>query len=260
MVSALSATWSETTSARSKISSKEACLPPMGAAEKAAFSRRDQPRSSLGPKARKSSAVRRPMSPRPTTPMTLLRSSRPPAEWAQPPPRSVRSEAGISRKTARARPNESSATASVEYAGTFTTEMPRCLHASRSTWLKPVNETATTLQFGWRSSTCAVTGDVTVTTAQASDGASRAQVTPKPWPSSAFMASVFGICWSCSTATVLLADAAAARRPGAMSAVRKAAGAVRAARRCMAGAQAASMAARLLLRAPLKLVRRMAVP
>mmetsp|Transcript_81822 Transcript_81822/g.250024 ORF Transcript_81822/g.250024 Transcript_81822/m.250024 type:complete len:309 (+) Transcript_81822:137-1063(+) len=189
IVCALSATCTDTTSERSKSSSRPTCFPAIGAAANFGFSWRDHPNNSLGPKARNNSAVRMPMSPRPTMPITLLRNSKPPMECAQPPPRMVRSPPGISRNTDNAKPTESSATASVEYAGTFTTLIPRFLHASRSTWLKPVNDTATTLHFGCLSNTSSVTGLVTVTMASASEPAARAHSTSNPWPFSVATAS-----------------------------------------------------------------------
>mmetsp|Transcript_48506 Transcript_48506/g.113549 ORF Transcript_48506/g.113549 Transcript_48506/m.113549 type:complete len:310 (-) Transcript_48506:134-1063(-) len=204
-----------TTSLRSNNSSKPTSFPSIGALVKAGFSLRDHPRISAGWNARKSSAVRNPLSPRPKMPMVLFRISFPPAECAQPPQRMVRSDIGISRITAKVRPKESSATESVEYAGTFTTLMPLFLHASKSTWLKPVNETATNLHSGYCAKTSSVTGFTTVTSAHASGNSSGWCVTSKPFSLIAPSALSCSICMSCSKATFFGEPEAKARQLGA---------------------------------------------
>mmetsp|Transcript_54359 Transcript_54359/g.116073 ORF Transcript_54359/g.116073 Transcript_54359/m.116073 type:complete len:322 (+) Transcript_54359:284-1249(+) len=195
-VSAFRGTWTDTMSELLKTVSRSTCRPM-----KSGFGLRDQPSISFARKAEKSSAVRLPIAPMPTIPTVLLQISSPPSEITHLPSRMARSPTTTSRKLVTARPTVSSATASVEYAGTFTTEIPRFRHASMSTWLNPVKETATTLQLGCWSRISSVTGVVTVTRPHASEGPSRHHWLLKPSPLSAASASGLGICWSWMNAT-----------------------------------------------------------
>mmetsp|Transcript_40716 Transcript_40716/g.115247 ORF Transcript_40716/g.115247 Transcript_40716/m.115247 type:complete len:279 (+) Transcript_40716:293-1129(+) len=170
-----SGTQTHTTSASRKSEASEPTyLPPNASNPGSCLS--EKPTRPLTPKAVNSSARRMPIFPTPTIPTVFDCSS----SWGGMthwPALTAWDSCGSRRRCESTSPKTSSAVASVEYPGTFTTATPLARHAAESTWSTPENATATSLSLGALASVSAVTGAPVVTMTAVSAGISASDST-----------------------------------------------------------------------------------